>query len=274
MQLQVIATDLDGTFLDHAGQYPRRAFDQLLGRCRDLKIRVVIATGDPYGHVLDLFGSLTNRQQLTFVVEDGALIVAGNGAVLSETAIPQSQWREAVAWLQESPMMAQNYLIACGRERAYTELPADSERFHASRVFYPQLTSVPRLTAVNEAILKLDITWKRSDIHEQVVAFNHQFAGDLWATSSGLGGMNVSLPGVSKASALNLLGQKWGIPAKAMAAFGDSGNDLAMLQLVGQGFVVGNGASELLAQIPRHLGNHDDGVVLKQMQHWIDEAGQ
>ncbi|KRN03406.1 HAD superfamily hydrolase [Levilactobacillus senmaizukei DSM 21775 = NBRC 103853] len=269
---QLIATDLDGTFLDGQGQYPVAAFDRLLERCRELNIRMVIATGDPYDHVLDLFGGLTNRRQLTFVVEDGALIVAGTGEILSMSPLPQLAWRAAVAWLQTSSLMGNNYLIACARDRAYTELAVASERFRASQAFYPKLTSVSELAAVTDDILKLDVTWKRSDIQAQVKAFNRQFVGDLWATSSGLGGMNVSLPGVSKASALTSLGREWGISTAKMAAFGDSGNDQAMLQFVGQGFVVENGDPDLLARIPHHLGRHDDGVVLKQMQRWIDEA--
>ena len=56
----------------------------------------------------------------------------------------------------------------------------------------------------------------------------------------------MTLPLVSKAAALLALGQIWGVLPEQMAAFGDSGNDHAMLEMVGQGFAVANADPAIL----------------------------
>ncbi|WP_164504749.1 HAD-IIB family hydrolase [Levilactobacillus huananensis] len=247
MRPRMIMTDLDGTFLDANGRYDRARLADQLTEMAAHQIRFVVTTGDPLDHVLDLFGDLEFARDLLYVVEDGALTVTGSGEQLDCHPISHDLWQTAVHWLQMAPVMAQPYLIVCGRDRAYTDLPADSDRFHQSQVFYPQLTSVTDLTAVADPILKLDVTWLQADVAPFVAAFNDQFDGDLVATSSGLGGLNVSLPGVNKANAVANLGHHLNITPAEMVAFGDSGNDLAMLRSVGQGFAVANAAPELVS---------------------------
>ncbi|WP_143461564.1 HAD-IIB family hydrolase [Levilactobacillus enshiensis] len=266
---RVIATDLDGTFLNDAGGYDHRRFDQLLGKMRQRGIRFVVATGDPLDHALSLFTGLTNTAELTYVVEDGALIALADGTILASRPMAMVDWRAAVRWIQTAPIMADNFLIACGVTAAYTELASDSQRFQASRAFYPSLTSVSNLSTVQDDILKLDVTWLRDDVSAQEVAFNQKFAGKLKATSSGVGGFDVSLPTVSKAAALSQLGDLWQIEPHKMAAFGDSGNDLAMLQLVGQGLAVANAAPELLANGAALSLTNDQGAVMAQIETWL-----
>lgn len=271
MTPRLIATDLDGTFLDGAGRYDARRFDQQLAIMKQRQIRFVVTTGDPLNHAQELFAPLKNRGAITYVVEDGALLTTASGQVLKTAAIAPTLWQAAVNWLRTTPVMAGCFVIACGWKKAYTELPAAGERFRESQVFYPTLTHVDQVTEVKDSILKLDLTWLRTDISEQVAAFNRHFVGSLVATSSGLGGMNVTRPGVNKAAALNYLGEQWQIGSGQMAAFGDSGNDIAMLQAVSQGFAVANAAPEVLAACPVHTPEtNEQGAVLNQIAHWLD----
>lgn len=267
---RLIATDLDGTFLDSTGRYDALKFDQQLAAMKARDIRFVVTTGDPLDHAQSLFCPLKQRHEITYVVEDGALITSANGQVLKTAAIAPSLWLAAVTWLKREPIMADCFILACGWKRSYTQLAADSQRFRDSQEFYPSLTHVDQLATVGDAILKLDLTWLKSDITAQVAAFNRHFAGSLVATSSGLGGMNVTLPGVNKAAALDFLGDRWQIGSAQMAAFGDSGNDLAMLQQVGQGFAVANAAPEVLAGAPQRLQHtNDQGAVCEQIDQWL-----
>lgn len=270
MRPKVIATDLDGTFLDEAGHYDVAHFDAQLAALGRLEIRFVVTTGDPLDHVQRLFAPLTHRQNLTYIVEDGALTVTGHGEQLQVQALADRDWRDAVAWLKTAPIMADCFVIACGRDRAYTELATTSQRFHESQAFYPSLTQVTDLTQVTADILKLDVTWLKTEVREQVAAFNRQFQNRLVGTSSGLGGMNVTLPLVSKAAALLALGQIWGVSPDQMAAFGDSGNDHAMLEMVGQGFAVANADPAIITgPVKRLAATNQQGAVSQQIDQWL-----
>ena len=267
---RLIATDLDGTFLNPAGRYDHDRFDRLLDQYQQRGGHFVVATGDPLSHVQDLFGGLANAAVLTYVVEDGALMTTSTGQVLQVHEIPGPLWRQAMAWLQTAPSMVNPFLIVCGRERAYTQLAASGERFNASRQFYPHLTHVDDLSIVQEPILKLDVTWLKADVLPQVAAFNREFAGRLVATSSGLGGMNVTLPQVSKATAVQAIAANWQIPASQVAAFGDSGNDLALLQWAGQGIAMANAAPEVRQAVPQHTRTTNAlPAVLDTFASWL-----
>ncbi|MDT6981187.1 HAD-IIB family hydrolase [Levilactobacillus zymae] len=267
---RLIATDLDGTFLDPRGTYDHARLDRLLRKLAQHDSHFVVATGDPLDHVVELFGDLAAVHELTYVVEDGALTVTGRGEVLQTQVIPTPLVRTAITWIQRDPRLADNFLISCGADRAYTELPVTSARFRASQAFYPSLTHVAHLTQVTAPILKLDVTWHRTDVRPQVAAFNHRFAPQLTATSSGLGGFNVSLPGVNKATAVQALARDWQISSTQVAAFGDSGNDLALLQWAGQGIAVANAAPEILAEADQcTTRTNASPVVLDQIAAWL-----
>jgi hydroxymethylpyrimidine pyrophosphatase-like HAD family hydrolase len=79
--------------------------------------------------------------------------------------------------------------------------------------------------------------------------------------SSSYGMLELTAPGVTKASTLALLCAELGVGASDVVAFGDMPNDLAMLTWAGRGFVVANGHHSLLdggfAIVP---GNDADGV--------------
>lgn len=79
--------------------------------------------------------------------------------------------------------------------------------------------------------------------------------------SSSYGMLELTAPGVSKASTLARLCAALGIAASDVVAFGDMPNDLAMLSWAGRGFVVANGHPTLLsAGFPVVPANDADGV--------------
>lgn len=269
---RLIATDLDGTLLDDAGKYDEQRFDQQLAALWERQIRVVIATGDPLDYVQHLFAPLKQRQRLTYIVEDGALICTASGHVLQSSAIPVMLWQAAIQWIQRTPQLRNGFIIACGRQRAYTTLLATTNRFQASQQFYPSLRTIKQFNQIKTPILKLDVTW--TDSHTNVAGlvqhFNDQFAGQLQATDAGMGGMNITLPQVNKATALQSLGHRWQITPQQMAAFGNDGNDRTMLTFVGQDFAVANANPIVRRQVTWPLSRtNNQAAVLTQIATWL-----
>jgi Cof subfamily protein (haloacid dehalogenase superfamily) len=80
--------------------------------------------------------------------------------------------------------------------------------------------------------------------------------------------LEISAPGVSKATTLARLCAQRGITAADVLAFGDQPNDLAMLRWAGQAYAMSNAHPDVLAAVERRAGTvHDDGVavVLEQL---------
>jgi hydroxymethylpyrimidine pyrophosphatase-like HAD family hydrolase len=76
-----------------------------------------------------------------------------------------------------------------------------------------------------------------------------------WVLKAGL--LELSAPGVSKASALKILLDEAGVTADELVAFGDMPNDVEMLRLAGRGFAMSNAQPELLAEF-EDAGSSDD----------------
>ncbi|MBN4089187.1 YcsE-related riboflavin metabolism phosphatase [Mycoplasma enhydrae] len=64
---------------------------------------------------------------------------------------------------------------------------------------------------------------------------------NMWVLAIWSGGVFLSSKGITKATGLSILGQLLGIKMDEMVAFGDSENDIEMLQHVGLGVAMGNG---------------------------------
>ncbi len=91
----------------------------------------------------------------------------------------------------------------------------------------------------------------------------HAALGDMvTAVATGYGDIDLIIPGVHKANGLRILQQRWGIEDHEVVAFGDSGNDIEMLQHAGFGFAMANAREDVKA-VARYQAphNNEEGVL-------------
>jgi hydroxymethylpyrimidine pyrophosphatase-like HAD family hydrolase len=75
--------------------------------------------------------------------------------------------------------------------------------------------------------------------------------------------LELSALGVTKATTLERLADRWGILQDEVVAFGDMPNDVQMLRWAGTGYAVGNAHPTVLAAADAHAPSiDDDGVAL------------
>lgn len=87
--------------------------------------------------------------------------------------------------------------------------------------------------------------------------------------SFGNGLLEVSAPGVDKATGLQELAARLGVAASDVAAFGDMRNDLEMLRWAGHSVAMGNALEEVqLAADEVTTTNEDDGVA-RVLERWF-----
>lgn len=87
--------------------------------------------------------------------------------------------------------------------------------------------------------------------------------------SSADGLLEISAPGVSKASGLASLAQEWGIAADEVVAFGDMPNDLPMLAWAGHCVGMANAHPEVLAVVDEVTGTNDEDGVAQVLERWF-----
>jgi len=251
---RLIVTDLDGTFLGPDGSISpvNRA---AAARAAELDVPFVIATGRPI-RWLGVLAGLGSAHPLV-VASNGAVVWdLGAGAVVEHTALDPACAGSVVSRLRTGlpglflgvetfdgfrcdPGTPTREPLPPGAVAA--DLLAGGEPVLKVLGFHPELGSA-ELTARAVALL-----------------------GDLaTVTHSAIalpGVVEISAPGVSKASALVRLCQRLGIAAEEVAAFGDMPNDAAMLAWAGAPHVVANAHPTLLAAGFEVVGRNDDSGV-------------
>jgi hypothetical protein len=87
--------------------------------------------------------------------------------------------------------------------------------------------------------------------------------------STGFGLIEISAPGISKATGLAEIADLLGVPAEASVAFGDMPNDVPMLRWAGHGVAVANAHPAVLAAADEiTAANSDDGVA-QVLERWF-----
>lgn len=260
-EIRLIASDIDGTFLNDQREFDRSRFQAQLDELSRRQIKFVVASGNQLAHCQEVFEGIEG--DLTFVAEDGALTVE-QGKVLDDNPIKPALLRDALDYLMSTPEFAEAKLILSTRQQAFTNMVPSDADWKDSAYFYQHLTPVAKLTAVNEPIYKIDIHWSGlTDVRPQAEQLQNALGDDLGCVMSGLGGMDVTMPHVTKAYGLAQLQNLWQISMDETMAFGDTQNDEAMLQHARLGYAMKNAEPEAkkATKLITKLDNNHSGVL-------------
>lgn len=266
-RLGLIATDLDGTLIPHGGTVSQRTIDSLAAAAAE-GIHVVFVTGRPprwLRPVIDVTG------------HDGYAIGA-NGTVLLDLAAGTTDVIQALApttvvRLAEVLRAAvpdvvfgvetvDDIRVESGFLAARRERPAEGLAPRRP-VSAPQADDVADLLD-EDPIIKM-IAVSPGSTPDQLLSVGSKVVGDLATTthsSVGTAMIELSPPGVTKASTLASLAARLEVAADRVISFGDMPNDLSMLRWSGLGYAMSGGHPEALAAAD-HLAPPalEDGVA-------------
>lgn len=99
----------------------------------------------------------------------------------------------------------------------------------------------------DEPILKMVMLLPEAECDTILADFNANFPGQLTATTSGYGSVDIIETGLHKAWGLEHLLEKWGISAHDVMSFGDGGNDIELLSMTPQSFAMANAPDNVKA---------------------------
>lgn len=267
---RLVVSDLDGTFLSPDGTVSEQNRAAVLA-AQGVGIPVLFATGRPV-RWLDVVRDLPGRHPT---------VIASNGAVLYDLGADRLVDRVCVD--------ADVALAAVRRIR--TAVPDASFAFESgSRFGYepayqtwrtddgsdPALFTGPaEEIARHEDFVKMLVqsrTRTPDDLLADVVAVVGDTLTVTHSAARDLGLVEVSGPGVSKASMLQRCCATLGIDPADVAAFGDMPNDLDMLTFAGQPHVVANAHPLLLDGGYRVVPGNDCSGVGRTILDWVDRV--
>jgi hydroxymethylpyrimidine pyrophosphatase-like HAD family hydrolase len=251
--LKLVATDLDGTLLHTDGTVTERT-RRALTAVEALGVTVVFVTGRPIRWMDELWAHVGGHG-LAVCSNGGVVYDVHAHAVARARTIPP-QVVLAVGGLLREAIPGTTFAVE--RTSGFGKEPG----FMPTVPPPPDLDVAPLPGIVDDTVVKL--LARHEDIEpEKFWAEVDAVIGDRVTTTwSSLGALvEISAPGVTKASTLELLCAERGLTAEDVLAFGDMPNDLPMLEWAGTSYAMANGHPSVLA-LADHVApsNEDDGV--------------
>jgi len=262
---RLIATDLDGTLLrDDQSVSPRTV--AALAAAEEAGIEVFFVTGRP-ARWMDVVSDH---------VHGHGLAICGNGAAVVDLHGGPGAHR----FVKVRELARDNAIDAVGllRDAAPGTVYAVEQTYgFYQEPDYPKLhMEIPDELAPAEDLLAPDAPGADEPVLK-ILAYHPTLDPDGFLTTArlALGDrvnvtrsspsalLEISGPGVSKASTLALCCAERGISHEEVVAFGDMPNDVEMLTWAGQSYAMGNAHPDVIAAASgRTVANNDDGVAV------------
>lgn len=262
--IKVIAMDLDGTALNHQKQLTGRTRAAIQNAAKS-GIQIVVATGRTFSSLApevlampEITCAITSNGAVVNRIPDGAVLLHNypNPETVSEIAgMIQGEKIDTEVCTGGQAYIGQSYYDRVLEGKTNRDVQYVKTTRHPVPDIYQFLLEH------RVAIENINLNFKTLEEKQQWQQRFQKLPG-VTPTSSFL--FNVELGGAttSKAHALQALLDEWQMTSQQVMAFGDSENDLGMIQLAGIGVAMANGmeevrqAADLLAE-----SNEEDGVA-------------
>lgn len=255
---KLIVSDVDGTLLTGPNEVNKRTRD-VLKRCVDQGIKVILATGRPPMTV----------EVITDQIPHSGMAICANGALtydLTTKAVVQHDALDletGLAVMDTLRAIEPDLLFATATDNGLWLEPLAHEHTEAS------VWTNARVADSAEAMFAHDVFklvgWHKKNecITERGYAMAQSVADQVYLTWSGDFWIEMSSPGINKATAVSRLCADWQIDPSDVLAFGDMPNDIELLTWAGTGVAMGNATPDVKA-IADHVtaAHYDSGVAV------------
>jgi cof-like hydrolase len=275
MTIKLIATDMDGTILDSQGLLDLPRLEKILDRLEEKGIRFVIATGNEIHRVRQLLGHLTDR--VVLIVANGAKIFENNQLIQVETW-DNELVEKALTFFKGQE--CQNQFVITSMNGGFVKegtIFTQLDKFMTPEMielFYQRMNFVEELhPELFGGVLKMSLVVGEDRMDQVQEDFNQVFNGYVQAVSSGYGCLDIIQDGIHKAWALQELLKRWDIKPEEIMAFGDSENDVEMLELAGIAYAMENADEKAKAVATNIAPANSQGGVYQVLESWLDKNG-
>lgn len=252
MTIKLVATDMDGTFLDENGRFDMHRLKSLLGSYKEKGIYFAVASGRGFLSLEKLFADV--RDDIIFIAENGSL-VEYRGQDLYEATMSREFYLATFEKLKTSPYVDINKLLLTGKKGSYVLDTVDETYLKVSQHYNENIQKVASLEDITDDIFKFTTNFTEETLEAGEAWVNDHVPG-VKAMTTGFESIDIVLDYVDKGVAIVELAKKLGITMDQVMAFGDNLNDLHMMQVVGHPVAPENARPEILELAETVIGHH------------------
>ena len=274
MDIRVIATDMDGTLLDPKGQLDLPRLEKILDKLDQCDIRFVIATGNEVHRMRQLLGHLAER--VVLVVANGARIFVNNELIQAQT------WDDAMvdrALAHFKGRECQDQFVVTAMNGGFVKTGTvftELDKFMTPEMIeklYQRMNFVDEFDShLFGGVLKMSMVVGEERLDSVLQEINDLFDGHVRAVSSGYGCIDILQDGIHKAWGLEELLRRWDLKPEQIMAFGDSENDIEMLELAGISYAMENAEEAVKRVATKVAPANSQAGVYKVLENWLERG--
>lgn len=253
--IKLVASDMDCTLLADDGTLPP-SFDRLVDRLADAGIVFCAASGRPRYTLREMFAGQLDK--IALMSDNGAAIAYRDEIIYKSLMAPE----DVRALLDFTLADGRGCPTVCSLEACYIR---SCDRIHDGyfRKFFTTIRYVDSLEDLDAEVNKYTVYFPEHDAEEvYATAYRDTWGERFHVTNAGREWIDIMNPGINKGSGLSRLCKHLGIDTADAAAFGDTYNDIQMLEAAGHGFVMANAEEHMHAHADFIApGNNDRGVA-------------
>jgi len=261
MGLRLICSDLDGTLLDYS---VNKLSVEILDQIRELKELGVVfapASGRLITSMKKLFSEVSDN--CYFICSNGAAICDGEGKIIDKTAFDIKKAEEiARDFYDRTDGGGEVNFSGTSKCFLWSRGLGMEDRI---RFVGNQYKLIKDLDEIDEDIVKVSAFIKDGSekyidrFKDKWKEYNAAIAGEFW----------IDTTIANKGTGVKRLCDILGISLDSVMAFGDNYNDVPMLNVVGQPYVVNSAARELRQMFSNHTDRPED-VIAKVIRELRD----
>lgn len=256
-KIKAVVSDLDGTLLRNGAQSLEPEVFELIEKLKQQGILFIASSGRQYANMVRLFGRASG--EISYICENGSLIMH-KGRVIKKNVIDKKilkqllddmlavEGTEVVASTQESSLVAP-------RKEGFDRVLSD--------FVHNNVTRVDDYYRIKEDIIKISIFWREGIPKDKEREFHEKYDSVLQIVDGGNGWLDFTAKGVNKGAALKLLSRTLGFDAENALGFGDSENDISMLEMMEESYAM-NTADEKVKAVCKGVCDKPE-VLMRQL---------
>lgn len=289
--IKLIAMDMDGTLLNSENKILPETKEMLIN-VQQQGIRLVLASGRSYCKLMEYAEELQMHQYGGFLLEINGLALYDlqndKRTVRAQMNIDQvkelfhyfRQWDVEIMAQFDDGMFDYNPPVILEEKAKYRKehhLPDDYPWtggafafLHDNRKGYPKTSYIESAEEIDREINKISVTYHPSVIDEVSACAKRDLGNQYWVGRTTEKWLEIMLPGITKGSGLETLGEMLNIKPNEMMAFGDGENDIEMLSYVSYGIAMGNALESVKEYAMDITDDNQNNGIVKAIKKYIN----
>jgi Cof subfamily protein (haloacid dehalogenase superfamily) len=252
--IKLVATDMDGTLLNHQGELPANFFS-VFERLKAKGIHFVAASGRQYFNLAKKLEDIKN--DVIFVAENGSYVVFQDQELYVQS-LDKNTTDDLIKVARQIPNA---YAIYCGKKKAYVENAAPELWAQFTKYFERYELVEDLLEITDDECLKVSICDLGGSATNSYLHFKPWSEPLQVKVSAGIW-LDISHKEANKGQALRVLQELHGVSPLETMAFGDYLNDLEMMAQAHHSYAMENAHPDIKeAARFRAKSNDENGVV-------------